>query len=113
MSAKNKKKNKKKLLKTTGHDPAPSSTPTNLPRLFLLIGGFFGLVMLVLTPPFQVPDEHDHFFRAVMISSGQFVAKSYPFSEELKKIDLVNDSVFQKIVPNLFYQALFVSFFSQ
>jgi hypothetical protein len=78
-------KNKKKPLKTEGRDQTHSSYPTNLPRLFLLIGGFFGLVMLVLTPPFQVPDEHDHFFRAVMIASGQFVARSYPFPEELKK----------------------------
>ncbi len=78
-------KNKKRPLKAEDRDQAPSSYTANLPRLFLLIGGFFGLIMLVLTPPFQVPDEHDHFFRAVMISSGQFVAKSYPFPEELKK----------------------------
>ena len=57
----------------------------NYPRLFLLIGGFFGLLMLVITPPFQTPDEHDHFFRAVMISSGQFVGRKYPFSENQKK----------------------------
>ena len=40
-----------------------SADKINYPRLFLLLGGFFGLVML--TPPFQVPDEHDHFPRAV------------------------------------------------
>lgn len=78
-------KPKKIPQKISGNNPDPIDSPVNWPRLFLLIGGFFGLVMLVLTPPFQVPDEHDHFFRAVMISSGQFVAKSYPFSEELKK----------------------------
>ncbi len=56
----------------------------NFARLFLLIGGFFGLAMLLITPPFQVPDEHDHFFRAMMISSGQFVAQSYPFTKAEK-----------------------------
>ena len=74
-------KNRKKPLKPKDNCAENSPDPSNLPRLFLLIGGFFGLVMLLLTPPFQVPDEHDHFFRAVMISSGQFMAKSYPFSE--------------------------------
>jgi len=78
-------KPKKIPQKISGNNQDPIDNPVNWPRLFLLIGGFFGLVMLVLTPPFQVPDEHDHFFRAVMISSGQFVAESYPFSEELKK----------------------------
>jgi len=78
-------KPKKRLRKIPQESLNNLPAPINWPRLFLLIGGFFGLVMLVLTPPFQVPDEHDHFFRAVMISSGQFVAKSYPFSEELKK----------------------------
>lgn len=56
----------------------------NYPRLFLLIGGFFGLAMLLITPPFQVPDEHDHFFRAVMIASGQFVTRKYPFRKTEK-----------------------------
>ncbi len=74
-------KTRKKQLKPKDNGTKNSPAPSNLPRLFLLIGGFFGLVMLFLTPPFQVPDEHDHFFRTVMISSGQFVAKSYPFSE--------------------------------
>ncbi len=81
MRAKAKKKLKRIPQETLKNHPAP----INWPRIFLIIGGFFGLTMLILTPPFQVPDEHDHFFRAVMISSGQFVAKSYPFSEKLKK----------------------------
>ena len=72
----------------------------NYPRLFLLIGGFFGLAMLLITPPFQVPDEHDHFFRAMMISSGQFVTQNYPFTEtEKKKVPLKYQQGKGGIVP--------------
>jgi len=82
----NKRKNKKTEKKITSEQPAKNP---NFPRLFLIIGGFFGLAMLLITPPFQVPDEHDHFFRAMMISSGQFVAQSYPFTaSEREKVPL-------------------------
>lgn len=37
---------------------------------FLLIGAVFGLLYLILTPPFQSPDEVNHFFRAYQISEG-------------------------------------------
>jgi len=66
-------------------EPEPPVNELGYPRLFLLLGAFFGLSMLFLTPPFQVPDEHDHFFRAMMIASGQFVARPYAFSEAEKK----------------------------
>lgn len=75
---------KKKKAATVSATP-PLVKIYNHHNVFLIIGGFFGLLLLVLTPPFQSPDEHDHFFRAVMISSGQFVARSYPFSESDKK----------------------------
>ncbi len=81
MHAKKRRKSASPAKKGSDNNLTPTRT-ANLARWFLLIGVFFGLVMLVLTPPFQVPDEHDHFFRAVMISAGQFVAKSYPFTEE-------------------------------
>ncbi len=42
------------------------------PQTFFLIVGFiFGLTFLILTPPFQVPDEPNHFYRAWQIASGQ------------------------------------------
>lgn len=31
----------------------------------------FGLVLAAVTPPFRVPDEPDHFFRAYLVSEGQ------------------------------------------
>lgn len=38
---------------------------------FLLLGLVFGLMFIILTPPFQVLDEQDHFFTAYAISQGQ------------------------------------------
>jgi hypothetical protein len=44
-------------------------------RVFLVLGSLFGLAFLVLTPPFQVPDEDAHFYRSVEISEGHLVAR--------------------------------------
>jgi uncharacterized membrane protein len=33
-------------------------------KIFLLVGFFFGIVFIVLTPPFQVADESSHFLKA-------------------------------------------------
>jgi len=40
-------------------------------RWFLFFSLLFGLLFALLTPPFQVPDEQDHFFTAYAISQGQ------------------------------------------
>ncbi len=41
---------------------------------FLVVGLFFGLTFLILTPPFQTPDELNHFYRAYDIASGHLFA---------------------------------------
>ena len=38
---------------------------------FLFLAGFIGLVLVFLTPPFQVPDEPSHFLRAYQVSTGR------------------------------------------
>jgi uncharacterized membrane protein len=43
------------------------SLPQNL---FIILGSFFGLLYFLLIPPFQVPDEYNHFYRAYQISEG-------------------------------------------
>ena len=43
--------------------------------VFLAAGLPFALALLVLTPPFQVPDEPAHFFRSYMISEGRLRAE--------------------------------------
>jgi len=49
-----------------------SKTPE---KAFLLIGLFSGIIFLLIVPPFQVPDEPAHFFRAYQVSEGKIVAE--------------------------------------
>lgn len=44
------------------------------PTFFIIFGFLFGVVFLILTPPFQVPDEVNHFYRAYHIAEGHFSA---------------------------------------
>lgn len=44
-------------------------------KLFLVIGGVFGLLFLVCTPPFQVADEDAHYYRAYQIAEGGVVSE--------------------------------------
>jgi uncharacterized membrane protein len=44
-------------------------------RLFALIGGLWGVIILFVTPPFQVPDEVNHFYRAYEVSEGHWVSE--------------------------------------
>lgn len=41
-------------------------------NIFLLIAFIWGILTVFLTPPFQVADEPNHFYRAVQIASGTF-----------------------------------------
>ncbi len=44
-------------------------------RIFLGFGLVFGFLFLVILPPFQVPDENRHFYRAYQISDGGIIAQ--------------------------------------
>lgn len=44
-------------------------------NLFLIFAIIFGLLFVFITPPFQVPDEDAHFFRAYEISDLNFIAQ--------------------------------------
>ena len=41
-------------------------------KFFLGVAFIFGLFFLLITPPFQAPDEPNHFFKAWQISQGEF-----------------------------------------
>lgn len=43
--------------------------------IFLFLGMIFGTAILLITPPFQVPDEAVHFYRAINISQGELAAE--------------------------------------
>lgn len=47
-------------------------------RLFLVCASFIGLLLLFLTPPFQVPDEFNHFYRAYQVSEGKLLPERLP-----------------------------------
>jgi len=39
--------------------------------VFPVVAGLFGLLLVLITPPFQSPDEPAHFFRAYQVSEGR------------------------------------------
>ncbi|MCB4756389.1 MAG: DUF2142 domain-containing protein [Elusimicrobia bacterium] len=47
--------------------------PQKPEKIFLLVSLLFGIPLCFITPPFQVPDEVNHFFRAYQISQGQLI----------------------------------------
>ena len=42
-------------------------------RVFLVLAWSFGTLFVFLTPPFQAPDEYDHFHRAYQVSEGHLL----------------------------------------
>ena len=45
------------------------------PAVFLRIALAFGVILALLTPPFQSPDEHLHFYRALQIADGHLICQ--------------------------------------
>ena len=43
-------------------------------KVFLFFGIVYGVLILLITPPFQVPDEPNHFYRAYQVAEGRFIA---------------------------------------
>jgi uncharacterized membrane protein len=44
------------------------------PKMFLPLAWIFGTLYTLITPPFQVPDEFQHFYRAYQVSEGRLTA---------------------------------------
>ena len=44
-------------------------------QVFACVAGLVGVLLVVATPPFQVPDEPNHFARAFQVSEGQVVSQ--------------------------------------
>lgn len=42
----------------------------NLPRIFVVLTAFFGLLLAFILPPTQAPDEESHLIRSVMVARG-------------------------------------------
>jgi uncharacterized membrane protein len=86
-------------------------------RFFLLAGLLYGLVFVFATPPFQVPDEPAHFYRAYAVSEGNPSARlgegglgaMLPASLEELGVELKGDLPFhpeRRIAPEKILRAL-------
>jgi uncharacterized membrane protein len=45
-------------------------------KIFAITGAIFGILFLLITPPFQVPDEANHFYRAFQITDLQIIGRN-------------------------------------
>ena len=48
----------------------------NIHKLFIISTLFFGFLMLMIVPPFQVPDEATHFYKSYLMSKGDILPES-------------------------------------
>ncbi|MCE7699887.1 MAG: DUF2142 domain-containing protein, partial [Methanobacterium paludis] len=48
---------------------------------FIIIGLVYGLCFLMVTPPFQVPDEPAHFYKAFYLSDGHLIPEKVDITE--------------------------------
>jgi uncharacterized membrane protein len=55
------------------------------PRLFVAAALLLGLTYVFVTPPFEVPDEQNHFWRALAVGRGQWVPRHGPDSMPVVK----------------------------
>ncbi len=64
-------------------------TPSHFALTFFIV---LGLILAILIPPFQKPDEDVHFFRTVAIANGDIICnpQSYPIQRYLQQF--INDS---------------------
>ena len=44
-------------------------------RVFTTIASIFGILLIFIIPPFQSPDEYQHFYRAFQLSEGKILAE--------------------------------------
>jgi len=77
--------------------------PNIKPQTFFLIAAiFWGLINIIITPPFQVPDEPAHFFNALHLANGHFfpeVSNNYVggnFAKGTETMLLPFDSLFHE-----------------
>lgn len=53
------------------------TAPSMLARIYLCYALFTGLLLVIITPPFQTPDAVNHFYRATQVAEGHWFATRY------------------------------------
>jgi uncharacterized membrane protein len=61
----------------------------NPATVYAFLGASFGLAMLIITPPLQVPDEFAHFKRSYALSEGKLCTGSSDLPKSLEYVDTV------------------------
>lgn len=75
----------------------------SIEKVFVIFALFFGMLFVLITPPFQSVDENFHFYRAYGIASGQFIAQkenNLSGSELPKSLTLLT-SAYDGLVKNI------------
>lgn len=53
----------------------------SIEKYFLTLSIIFGVLFVFITPPYQTPDEYNHFFRAYEISNGSLISRNISKSD--------------------------------
>lgn len=62
---------------TFGYKFSKTLVPVSPARFFAPMAALFGVLLVFITPPFQSPDEYNHFFRAFQVSEGHFYPEKW------------------------------------
>ncbi|MGA2110687.1 MAG: DUF2142 domain-containing protein [Anaerolineales bacterium] len=71
--------------------------------VFVILAGFFGLLFLLVTPPFEVPDEYQHFDDAYAVSMGRFFGYTFVMPRSIENLQ-------ELTLPQLFHPEVKVSY---
>ncbi len=59
-------------------------------RLFAVLAFVFGILMVFLVPPFQVPDEEQHYLRSISLIQGELLCESGRINIRQEHLDFIN-----------------------
>ena len=68
--------------------------------VFIVLGLIYGLAFLVLIPPFQVPDEYEHYYKSWDLSNGNLIPEKIGNKAGVsvpESVKIMTDNVYQKM----------------
>jgi len=67
--------------------------------VFIILGLIYGIAFLVLIPPFQVPDEYEHYYKSWDISNGHLIPEKIGNKAGVsvpESVKIMTDNIYQK-----------------
>jgi uncharacterized membrane protein len=67
--------------------------------VFIVLGLIYGIAFLVLIPPFQVPDEYEHYYKSWDLSNGNLIPEKIGNKAGVsvpESVKIMTDNVYQK-----------------